>query len=177
MRLWSPQVRASVLEFELASALRVTVAGDATEAARLWHFELSATAPAATPSAAAAPLIEMRRPPEASFVAQLEYLNSYAQLRPDRAAEIDAQLTTPVAFLGAIVYLHPARTARTLELLALAQRLANLVEMRLKHALTCRRPIEYSPQVQPMLQTPAHGPLPSGHAPYAFTIANVLDRN
>src|SRR3546814_3384262 len=90
------------------------------------------------------------------------------------SAEIDAQLTTPVAFLGAIVHLHPARTARTLELLALAQRLANLVEMRLKHALACRRAIEYSPQVQPMLQTPAHGTLPSGHATEAFTMARVL---
>src|SRR3546814_17354566 len=93
----------------------------------------------------------MRRPPEASFVAQLEYLNSYAQLRPDRAAEIDAQLTTPVAFLGAIVYLHPARTARPLELLALVQRLAKLDAMRLKPALPSRAATEHSPQCQPVL--------------------------
>ena len=36
-------------------------------------------------------------------------------------------------------------------------RLANFTEMRFKHALACRRPNEYAPQVPPMVQTPAHG--------------------
>jgi PAP2 superfamily len=45
-----------------------------------------------------------------------------------------------------------------------------------KHALACRRPIEYSPQVQPMILTPSHGTLPSGHATEAFAVALVLWR-
>ena len=58
--------------------------------------------------------------------------------------------------------------------LGAAFRLARFVEMRFKHALACRRPIEYSAQVQPMILTPGHGTLPSGHATEAFTLAIVL---
>ena len=52
--------------------------------------------------------------------------------------------------------------------------MANFVHMRVKHALACRRPIEYSAQVQPMILTPAHGALPSGHATETFAAAFVL---
>ena len=54
--------------------------------------------------------------------------------------------------------------------------MAIFVEMRFKHGLACRRPHEYSPQVQPIILTPAHGTLPSGHATEAFTAALVLWR-
>jgi hypothetical protein len=37
-----------------------------------------------------------------------------------------------------------------------------------------RRPNEYSPQVQPMIQTPVHGSLPSGHSTEAHAVARVL---
>jgi len=53
-------------------------------------------------------------------------------------------------------------------------RFANHVEMRFKHSLACKRPNEYSPQVQPMILTPGHGTLPSGHATEAFISALVL---
>ena len=46
--------------------------------------------------------------------------------------------------------------------------------MQIKHALAVRRPIEFSPQVQPTIVTPAHGSLPSGHATEAYTMAVVL---
>jgi membrane-associated phospholipid phosphatase len=46
--------------------------------------------------------------------------------------------------------------------------------MRIKHALACRRPIEFSPEVQPIILTPSHGTLPSGHATEAFAMAFVL---
>ena len=59
-------------------------------------------------------------------------------------------------------------------MLAAAIRLATFVEMRFKQALACRRPNEYSPQVQPMIQTPAHGTLPMGHATETFIAAFVL---
>jgi hypothetical protein len=80
----------------------------------------------------------------------------------------------PVAFLTAIPNLHPSRTPYTLELLGAALRLANLAEMRFKHALACRRPNEFAPQVQPMILTPSHGTLPSGHATEAFIASFVL---
>ena len=78
------------------------------------------------------------------------------------------------AFLSSIPFLHPDRTKWTLELLDTVFRLANFVEMRFKHALACRRPIEYSPQIQPIILTPSHGALPSGHATEAFAVGLCL---
>jgi hypothetical protein len=63
-----------------------------------------------------------------------------------------------------------------MELIDIALRLANFVEMRLKHALASRRPIEHSPQIQPIILTPGHSAFPSGHATEAFMIAYVLWR-
>jgi len=46
--------------------------------------------------------------------------------------------------------------------------------MRLKFALACWRPQELSPQIQPMIPTPLHGTLPSGHATEGFVFARIL---
>jgi hypothetical protein len=107
---------------------------------------------------------------------QIVFLDRYADLRGDRATEIMTQMGGAVAYLGSIAYLSPSRTPYTLELLAAAIRLANYVEQRFKHALACRRPIEYSPQVQPIILTPGHGSFPSGHATETFISALVLLR-
>jgi hypothetical protein len=48
------------------------------------------------------------------------------------------------------------------------------VEMRFKHALGCRRPVEYSPQIQPIITTPLHGTYPMGHAVQAYLCAGLL---
>src|SRR4029079_1156265 len=61
-------------------------------------------------------------------------------------------------------------------LLWTALRLANHAEMRFKHALACRRAVEMSPQVQPLVLTPGHGSLPSGHSTEASIVAHVLWR-
>jgi membrane-associated phospholipid phosphatase len=116
----------------------------------------------------------MVRPTETVFLRQLDLVANYAELRADRASEILAQLEGPTAFLASVTYLAPERTRWTLELLGAVFRLAQFVEFRLKHALACRRPIEYSPQVQPMISTPEHGSFPSGHATEIFAMAIVL---
>jgi hypothetical protein len=46
--------------------------------------------------------------------------------------------------------------------------------MRFKHSFACQRPVEVSPQVQPMIPTPGHSTWPSGHATEAFTTATFL---
>jgi hypothetical protein len=119
-------------------------------------------------------IASMVRPSEPVFRQQLDLVEGYAALREDRASEILAQLGPGVAFWSAIANLHPDRTKWTLELIDIALRLANFVEMRFKHALSCRRPLEYSPQIQPMILTPGHGALPSGHATESFMVAYVL---
>jgi membrane-associated phospholipid phosphatase len=120
------------------------------------------------------PIARFDRPSPIAFKKQLDYLASYADLRPDRAVEILEQLATPVPFLASIAFLRPDTKRWTLELLAAVFRLAQFVEFRVKHALACRRPDEYSPQIQPIIQTPGHDTLPSGHATESFALALVL---
>ncbi|WP_084020851.1 phosphatase PAP2 family protein [Microvirga flocculans] len=120
------------------------------------------------------PLVTITRPTLEIFRKQLVFLDRYADLRGDRASEILTQTGGALAFLSSAAFLHPSRTPWTLELLATALRLANFTEMRLKHALACRRPNEFSPQVQPMILTPSHGSFPSGHATETFMAALVL---
>jgi len=172
LELWDSAIRAQIFDFELHS--RIGFATDpAAQHASVWHLEV-ASANFQAPQYR--PLVEVVRPSEATFKQQLAFVLNYADLRPDRATEILTQVTVPNAFYGSIAFLHPARTRWTAELLFTALRLASFVELRLKHALSCRRPIEYSPQVQPIIPTPRHGSLPSGHATEAFIFAVVLGR-
>jgi len=55
-----------------------------------------------------------------------------------------------------------------------ALRLALRIEMRFKHCLSVERPIDYTPQVQPLIATPQHGSLPSGHATESYIVATIL---
>ena len=75
---------------------------------------------------------------------------------------------------SAIAQFNAARMPRTVELIYAGLRLAFIVEMRLKHALACRRPHEFSPQIQPIIPSPLHGALPSGHATEGFLFAHIL---
>ncbi len=128
------------------------------------------------PTVSYQPLARLTRPAPAIFQAQMTLVFNYADLRPDRTSEIMMQLGGAAGFLSSIAFAHPDRARWTLELLGVVFRLAGFVEHRLKHALACRRPLEYSPQIQPMILTPAHSEMPSGHATETFAMALVLRR-
>ncbi|MCX7892849.1 MAG: phosphatase PAP2 family protein [Burkholderiales bacterium] len=175
---WEPWVRAATIDVDLLAALRFAVqaaasggAGASRGSAHLAHVQPGASATAVAPTA----IVSIVQPPQQTFEDQLHFLDDYADLREDRAVEIVAQLAPPVGFWGAIVNLHPTRTRWTNELIDTLLRFATSVEMRFKHALDCPRPLAYSPQVQPMILTPGHGSLPSGHATEAFAVARVLE--
>lgn len=119
-------------------------------------------------------LIHLIRPSEDVFADQLEYVRNYAALRLERSAEITVQVQNILPFFAAVTLLHANRMRHTVELLEVLLNATIIVEQRVKHALACRRPIEYSPQIQPMIETPGHGSLPSGHATEAFVLALVL---
>lgn len=155
---WEPWVRATIAQQQLLSDVVVTRSGDRAIVA----------------SHTAGPLADLQAPDVPTFKRQLALVLSWAELREERASEILAQIDNQLAFLSAVVYMHPTRTPRTLELLAVAIQFAVNVEMRVKHELACWRPVEYSPQVQPMITTPGHGSLPSGHATQAYISAYVL---
>jgi len=121
------------------------------------------------------PLITLRAPGKAVFKKQLDLVAAYADLRADRAAEIAAQMAPPLALWASVVGIQPHRHKKTLQVLDLAFSLAVHVHMRFKHVFASARPVELSPQIQPMIPTPGHGSWPSGHATEAFIVATVLE--
>jgi hypothetical protein len=119
-------------------------------------------------------LARLIRPNEKIFSQQLDLVANYAELRQDRGAEVLAQMNGGGPFWASIVGLTTHRHKYTLELLDLAMSLATHVEMRFKHAFACTRPVDLSPQIQPMIPTPGHASWPSGHATEAYTTCAVL---
>jgi membrane-associated phospholipid phosphatase len=114
------------------------------------------------------------RPTRETFDKQLPLVLSWAELREERTTEIMAQIDPTYAFWSSVLYLHPARTRWTFELINVVLQFCVYVEMRFKHALGCWRPVEYNAQVQPMITTPGHGAFPSGHCTQSFAVAYVL---
>lgn len=161
LALWSRDVRSSVFTFDLLEPVSIHPKGEVCEL----HV-----ATAGGPHI----LVTLKRPSEKAFRAQAKWVAGYADLRGDRLAEILAQTTDITSFPGAIALTHPERTARTIELLELLISVTSTITLRMKHALASRRPAEYSPQVQPIIQTPAHSAFPQGHATQAFMQATVL---
>lgn len=175
MARWAPWVRAFVINNEIFSRLNCTsevVSGSLTRA-NIWHEEVTLP-PGQPPQASYHRLLSLTRPSRQDFIAQLDLVNNYADLRNDRAAEVLNQVGFPTPFFGSIVSLHPESTSHTLELVGICQIVAAALAMQMKHRLACLRPDAYSPQIQPMIPTPGHGTLPSAHAAEAFIVAGIL---
>jgi membrane-associated phospholipid phosphatase len=120
-------------------------------------------------------LVRLRAPTKAQFQKQLDLVAAYADLRADRAAEILDQRAPPIVFWSAVAGLTAHRHKKTLQLIDLVFSLCVLVEMRFKHIFAIIRPVQFSPQIQPMIETPGHGSWPSGHATEAFAVAVLLE--
>ncbi len=121
------------------------------------------------------PLVRLRAPTKAQFRKQLDLVAAYADLRADRAVEIVEQKLPPIAFWSSVVGLTAHRHKKTLQLIDLVFSLSVLVEMRFKQIFASLRPVAFSPQIQPMIETPGHGSWPSGHATEAFAVAVLLE--
>jgi hypothetical protein len=121
-------------------------------------------------------VLTITRPDADVFKAQLDLINNYTDLRGERTAEILAQLGPPAPSFSPIVFLDAQRKKWTVELMFAVLRTTYFVVMRIKHAMACRRPHEYSPQLQPIIPTPLHSAYPSGHATESFVAATVLRR-
>ncbi|MDP3923576.1 MAG: phosphatase PAP2 family protein, partial [Hydrogenophaga sp.] len=119
-------------------------------------------------------LLMLRAPDRALLEQQMTLVAAYADLRGDRGAEILAQMGPPIDFWAGVVGLQPHRHKKTLQVLDLCFGLAVHVEMRFKHMFAVVRPMQLSPQIQPMIADPGHAAWPSGHATEAFIVAHVL---
>jgi len=151
-----------VIGFELLSSLKFSSEGTKADA---WG----------TLSGASADLVTIYRPvPDMIRKSQLPIVFSYADLRRDRAPEIQSQITEFFPFFATVCHLHPDRSRFTLELLTALRFGVVATQMRVKHALAMPRPVDYSAQIMPMIQTPGHSTFPAGHAVESFMFATVL---
>ena len=120
------------------------------------------------------PLIDIARPSDELLREQAQLVGGYAALRGDRQAEILSQTTMLIPFYGMVASLESDRAQRILLVLSSALDLATPVVMRIKMALGCPRPHQFSDRVQPMINCPTHATLPSGHSTQAHLLATVL---
>jgi membrane-associated phospholipid phosphatase len=106
--------------------------------------------------------------------AQLPFVQSYGDLRDERLPEILVQLSDITSFFGAVDQLDATRTPHTLMLLYAALGFAGTITQRIKLAFDAPRPVAFSPRLQPVIATPSHASLPSGHATEAYLLAGLL---
>ena len=121
------------------------------------------------------PLLEVTRPTTEDFVQQLKFLRDYMDLRDDRLPEILIQLDDMLSFYGSLGFVSDSRSRWSLLLLRAVDAVTTVVEMRFKHHFSVPRPIEFAPEVTPVIQTPSHSSYPSGHATEAFGMATMFD--
>ena len=157
---WEPWVRRGIAINELMHALTYAAVGADT-------FTVSSRTPAAE-------LVRLTRPDLPFFQQQIPLVQSWAELRDERAAEILAQIDNQLAFIAAATGLNVSRKRWTVEWLMIAVHFTIAVQLMFKHAFACFRPVELSPQVQPIITTPGHGTYPMGHAAQAFATIVAL---
>ncbi|WCR14068.1 phosphatase PAP2 family protein [Paracoccus seriniphilus] len=120
------------------------------------------------------PFAEITRPGLAEFSAAAQMVANYAELRADRSAEIQVQTQHLIPFFASIMPMEPSRAPAIREALFTALDMATFVVMRVKLALGCPRPTQFTDRIQPMISCPTHATLPSGHSTQAFTLATLL---
>jgi hypothetical protein len=84
--------------------------------------------------------------------------------REERLPEILIQADDPGCFFDAITGIERRAAPRLDELLQVAWDVGHHVVMAFKNTLAERRPVEWNARVMPVIETPGHGTLPSGHA-------------
>ena len=119
-------------------------------------------------------LVTIERPKLGLFQTELTEVAAMADLRAERTDEILAQIDHQWAHWASILPLRPDLKPRTLELAQSLILLCVSIEMRFKQVLGVWRPIDLSPQIQPIITTPGHGSFPMGHATQAYATAELL---
>jgi membrane-associated phospholipid phosphatase len=115
-------------------------------------------------------------PDATKLKSQMALVGNYAELRIDRNTEIVAQAADIMQFFGSVANLFTPARKHSFELLSAVQSLCVLIEMQMKHLCWTPRPIDFAPQIFPVIDTPDHSSFPSGHATEAFALAAVLHR-
>ncbi len=106
--------------------------------------------------------------------AQVDDVIRAAVEREDRLPEILSQATSLWAFFESITGVSLQQAPAFGELLLAAEDWALKILMLLKHNVAARRPVHRSSLVRPVIATPGHGSLPSGHATMAAMNTELL---
>ena len=112
----------------------------------------------------------------AFFENQIDKVQRAAIEREDRLPEILAQSDDLWSFFRVVLGLDVAASPILAEVMAVAWQWATPLVMALKNDVAAWRPVQRAPTVLPVIPTPAHGALPSGHATMAALTAEVLSQ-
>jgi membrane-associated phospholipid phosphatase len=119
-------------------------------------------------------LISLTKPGPNKITEQMFEVRSAMDLRADRMPEILAQSDGLMPFFAAQNPFGINRRPHTVHLITALHDTVVAQEQRMKHFCSVPRPVDLSPQVQPMIETPGHSAYPSGHATEAFAIATIF---
>ncbi len=111
---------------------------------------------------------------DAWYATQVDKVLRAAIQREERLPEILSQAEDFGAFFWRQVGLDPTMAPITAEVLAIAQRWATPLVLAMKNQIAARRPDAASSRVVPVIPTPPHGSLPSGHATISALLSRVL---
>lgn len=120
-------------------------------------------------------MVTLIRPRANLLVEQCQLVRDYADLRPDRGAEITSQLGFPTEYFAMILGLNQGQHANTFELIMATQVAAAHAAMIVKNVLAVRRPDQIDGRILPMIPTPGHGSFPSAHATESYAAMTVLE--
>lgn len=162
---WAPEFRVKTVASELLSRTHV-------HGAAVWYS--SATLHTGALTIEAVPLFSLEDMPAIDMKEQIDKVVRAAVEREDRLPEVLAQSGGFWPFFERLLdfSLHSAPTLA--ELLAVGDLWIVHQVMALKHACHWKRPVQQSSLVMPVIATPGHGSMPSGHATVAAFQAELL---
>lgn len=94
--------------------------------------------------------------------------------REDRLPEILSQSDDLWSFFRVVLGINSSASPILEEVLSVAWQWATPLVMSLKNNVAAFRPVQVAPIIVPVIATPAHGSLPSGHATMAALTAEIL---
>lgn len=162
LRFWQSDVRRLLVLNEVLPLFRVASLGPDAVVLRLQRTKDELD------------LMLFQAPSLAKLCEQIPRVVDAARQREGRRQEILSQVDAVDVFFGAVVGIHPEQHPMTIELMDVVSRLVAGPLHVIKHLLDTPRPVELSPDVQPIILTPGHASFPGGHAAYAHAMATVL---
>lgn len=168
---WSPDVRSMILQMEFMQGFKTTC--DAPTKPKKGK---AAAKPAKVTLWWNDAAFGHLYPASAETLAkQVPIVRAYADQRGDRTGEVLSQLSYFTDFYLNSLGIPAGRAPHFIELILLTQLLSGMCSMPAKHMLACRRPDEVDSRIMPLIPSPSHGSLPSGHGTQAVAIATVVN--